>query len=350
MSSYTVSVMEEGQREETLALMAASFDKSLSPIFFLHTPTTLVVTHEGRVVAGLNLDVFAVNKKITMGYLGWLYTDSGHRGKGLAGMLLRAAIPFLQALGCTDMAGCVEGDNPASFKQLAREGFAPLPLGGQVKRFGSGLPRVWAHASRFFDMGYFLWHKSLDGSVQKPHPSGVRALVTTIAANMLLTLPIILGWNIPALLGVPLVQNPTLLPLALLLTITARTAVMLLVAKRDGIYLGWDTAYLTALLAPLLLGLPFPAVGNVYIKGSDWSLQEKTPLLKRMSTRSNTALALLFFLMPNAYTLITLLCDTLLFFYPFSGFNASRAKRGGWRPWLFSLALLLACIIYLLVY
>ncbi len=353
MSGYVVTVMQEEQRGEVEALMAASFEKSLSPIFFLHTPTTLIVTCNDRVVAGLNLDVFVVNRRVKMGYLGWLYTAQDHRGKGLAGLLLEAAIPFLRDMGCTDMAGCVEGDNPASFKQLERALFSRMGLRAQIKRFGSGLPTVYRHASRFFDMGYFLWHRSLDGSKQTPHPEGSKALLAALAANLLLALPIILGWNIPALLGFAFVQDTWLLVAGIVLSLVARTGSQMAVAARakaEVTYLGWDTAYLTALLAPLLLGLPFPVPGNVYIRGSHWSLKEHSGLLSQMALLSNCALALLCVIIPNAYTLLLLLLDTLFSFYPFCGFNASRLRRARRRTRLLSLVLLLACTIFLLLY
>ena len=55
-------------------------------------------------------------------------------------------------------------------------------------------------------------------------------------------------------------------------------------------------------------------------------------------------------LIPTAYTFLLLILDTLLFFYPFCGFNASRVKRGGRRARLLSLLLLLARSIFLLLY
>jgi GNAT superfamily N-acetyltransferase len=353
MSQYAVTVMQEGQRGEVEALMAASFEKNLSSIFFLHTPTTLIVTCNDQVVAGLNLDVFVVNRRVKMGYLGWLYTHSEHRGRGLAGMLLEAAIPFLRDLGCTDIAGCVEGDNPASFKQLERALFSRMSLGEQIKRFTCGLPTVYRHASRFFDMGYFLWHRSLDGWKKKPQLEGIQALVATLAANLILSLPIILGWNVPALLGFTFVQDTRLLVAGIVLSLSVRTASQMVVAARakaEVTYLGWDTAYLTALLAPLLLGLPFPVPGNVYIRGSHWSLKEHGGLLSQMALFSTCTLALLCVVIPNAYTLLLLLLDTLFSFYPFCGFNASRLKRAGRWTRLLSRVLLLACTIFLLLY
>lgn len=353
MSQYTVAVMRPEQAKEVHALMEASFDKSLASIFFLHSDTTLVVMSEGVVVAGLNLDVFRVNESVKMGYIGWLYTHQDHRGRGLAPLLLERAIPFLSSLGCTDVAACVEGDNPASFKQLNRSGFAPLSLTAQLRRFGCGTITVWAHASRFFDMGYFLWHRRLDGFPTRPYRRGLYPLLATIASNVLLTIPLILGWNIPSLLGFRLTTSGPLLPIAVALTLTVRAAAMSIVARLRGVgitYQSWDTAYLTAVGLPLLAGLPFPSAGNVYIAGSDWSITEHSGTLTLMALASNGALALLCLIIPNAYTLILLFLDTLCTFYPFTGFNASRIRRGSAMSRLLSVALLLACLGRVLLY
>lgn len=353
MSEYRTALITIDQIEETTALMQRTFDASLAPIFFLHPDSTIVVTYRGAVVAGLNLDIYRVNTRVTMGYLGWLYTDEAHRGKGLAGLLLCHALSFLAERGCTDVAGCVEGDNPASFKQLERAGFAPLSLGEQAKRFGLGIFTVWKRASRFFDMGYFLWHVRLDGQASKPYPEGTGALGRTALANIALMLPIVLGWNLPALLGMWSIGGRWSLLFAVLATLLVRDGAMCFVARGWRVttrYTGWDTAYTLGIGAALFLGLPFPVPGNRYVTASKWSLSEHTVLLASMASASNLALTLLFVLFPNPYTLATLAVDSIPFFYPFCGFNASRLRRAGWRVWLLNLVLLLACTLTLRVY
>ncbi len=357
MSTYSISVMKKEQEAETRELMQRCFDKSLASIFFLHPDTTLVVIHEDKVVAGLNLDVYQVNKQVKMGYLGWLYTDKEHRGKGLAGKLLSEALIFLRSLGCTDVAGCVEGDNPASFKQLENKGFSRLSLLGQVRRFRFGLFRVWKHASRFFDMGYFFWHLSLDDTRTQSYPENLKAFLLGVVANTLLFIPVLFGWNLVSLLNFSWMQfsHETgsllfALPLVSLLVRTLPSLVFAHIQKIRLVYRQWDTAYFTALLLPLLVGLPFPVPGNLYIQGSNWSLKTHAKDLARMSLISNTSLALLFILLPNPYTLFLLTLDTFFFFYPFCGFNSSRIKREGWNYRLFSYVLTLACYAFLLVY
>jgi len=357
MSTYTISAMKKEQESETKALMQRCFDKSLASIFFLHPDTTLVVLYDGRVVAGLNLDVYKVNKQVKMGYLGWLYTDEKHRGKGLAGKLISESLAFLKGLGCTDVAGCVEGDNPASFKQLQREGFSRLPLVAQIRRFRFGLFKVWKHASRFFDMGYFLWHLRLDGEKEMSYPENLPAWFGGVLANTVLFLPVLFGWNLLSVFHVSwmqLTRENTMLWLAIpFLSLLARTFPALVYAKvrkKSVVYRQWDTAYFTALLLPLLLGLPFPVPGNLYIQGSNWSLKTHAKDLARMSLISNTSLSLLFLLLPNPYTLFLLSLDTFFFFYPFCGFNSARIKRSGWNYKAFSIILTLACYAFLLVY
>ncbi len=357
MSTYTISIMKKEQESETKELMQRCFDKSLASIFFLHPDTTLVVLYEGRVVAGLNLDVYRVNDQVNMGYLGWLYTDEKHRGKGLAGKLISESLPFLKSLGCTDVAACVEGDNPASFKQLENEGFSRLPLVGQIRRFRFGLFRVWKHASRFFDMGYFMWHLHLSDATRQGYPENCKAFVLGAVANTLLFLPVLLGWNLLSLLNLSWMQvshpNKSLLVAIPLLSLLVRTVPSLVFAharKIQLVYRQWDTAYFTALLLPFLAGLPFPVPGNLYIQGSNWSMKTHARSLARMSLVSNTSLALLFILLPNPYTLFLLTLDTFFFFYPFCGFNASRIMREGWNYRTYGIILTLACYAFLLVY
>lgn len=350
MHDYTICPMPPDKEEETRALMARCFDQSLAGIFFLHPESTLVVLHEGKVVAGLNADVFPVKPGVKIGYLGWLYTDENHRGKHLAGLLLQEAIVFLRNLGCTDLCACVEGDNPASFKQLHMAGFRMIRLLGQLKRFGFATAKVWKHASRFFDMGYFLWYLRLDGKQPAEHPKNLTAFILGSLANTFLVLPLAFGWNLPALAGVSVRPQLLWVPFASLLI---RTLAMWMVATLRNVkvvYYQWDTSYLSALLLPFLLGLPFPVPGNMYIEGCNWSPKAECSTLGAMAFVSNLCLALFSIFVPNPYTLMLLVLDTFGFFYPFCGFNASRLKRAGMMVWLSAVVLILACLIVVLIY
>lgn len=387
MSEYSIALIREDQIEETKALMSRCFDAKYASIFYLYPESTLVVTSNTRVVAGINLDVYQVNKKVRMGYIGWLYTDNEARGNGLAGKLLKEAIRFLTEQGCTSLSACVEGDNPASFKQLAKEGFSILGLRQQLKLFKMGTVKVYHHASRFFDMGYFLWHKSLSGQTTKAANTGIQPLILTLLGNTLLFYFCLKGWNLLSLAGLHPIKAtfPSLIPpqqlMAILtpsLLLLARTGAMALIAtiqKKRGenkrkvrgdkpvqgsmeqrvmVYRGWDTAWISALLLTFTVGLPFPVPGNLYIKGSTWNLTREKELLAAMGIASQVGVGLACLLVPKGLALLfgltLLFLDGFFFFYPFCGFNASRIQRMGAKTYGLSVAITLAVVVLLLVY
>ncbi len=406
MSDYAIALIREDQITETQALMSQCFEAKLSSIFYLYPESTLVATYQGRVVAGINLDVYQVNRQVKMGYIGWLYTDDEHRGNNLAGKLLDEAIRFLKGEGCTSLCACVEGDNPASFKQLARRDFSILGLKDQLKLFRLGTAKVYHHASRFFDMGYFLWHKSLTGQNSKEADTAVKALTVTLFGNTLLFLFCLQGWNLLSLLGLHPVKNtfssltpiqqiiPILIPSLFLLGRTGAMALVATLEKKYGkdqhttnnsnekgdnpvqesmdpkikkeaqykegiqqramLYRSWDTAWILAVILTLTIGFPFPVPGNLYIKGHDWNLEREKYKLARMALAAQAFVALLALFvpkgMPRLFGLALLLLDGLFFFYPFCGFNASRIKRMGAKTYGLSLAITLAVVLLLLVY
>ncbi len=370
MSEYTIALVRDDQIEETKTLMGRCFDAKYASIFYLHPESTLVVTSNNRVVAGINLDIYQVNREVRMGYIGWLYTDDEHRGNGLAGRLLDEAINFLKDDGCTSLSACVEGDNPASFKQLALEGFTIIGLWQQLKLFKAGTIKVYHHASRFFDMGYFLWHKSLTDKKIPQVATGAKALVTTLLGNTMLFFCCLKGWNLLNLTGLHPIdrsyasltaEQNMLVFAAPALFLLVRTASMALFAKgtrkrekEEIVYRGWDTAWITALILTFTIGFPFPVPGNVYIKGFDWNLKGKTAFLARMAMRSQVALLLIALFVPKGLALLFGLAlvalDGVFSFYPFSGFNASRIKRMSTKTYALSLVITLAVVVLLLVY
>jgi len=384
MSEYAIALIREEQVAETQDLMSRCFEAKLASIFYLHPETTLVVTYHSKVVAGINLDVYQVNRQIRMGYIGWLYTDKDHRGNALAGRLLQEAVTFLKEMGCTSLSACVEGDNPASFKQLANQGFSILSLWQQLKLFRLGTVKVYHRASRFFDMGYFLWHRSLTEKNIKESEGGMKPLVWTLLGNTLLFFFCLKGWNLLNLTGFhplePAFSSLTAMHLIPLLAVPslfllARTGAMALLAKAEEgkedktvraitktkenkklevIYRSWDTAWILAILLTVTIGLPFPVPGNLYIKGTEWNLQEKKHLLARMAIAGQVAVVLVCLFTPKeipllfGLTLLTL--DGFFFFYPFCGFNASRIKRLRTKTYGLCLAITLAVMLPLLVY
>jgi GNAT superfamily N-acetyltransferase len=361
MQEYSIRPMKEGEKPEILALMKASFEPSLESIFYIHPESTLVAEYEKTLVAGINLDIYTVNRKTKIGYIGWLYTDKDHRKKGLAGRLVEQAVTFLADQGCTDLCACVEGDNPSSFKQLSKRGFSILSLRNQLHLFGFGILKVYSHASRFFDMGYFLWHYPLAPENRKPLRENVMPpFAVTLFINTILWTACLKGWNVLHLLGLGIGTKMESIPLKMLFFpaffLGIRTLAMGLSAKAQKIeteYKGWDTAWITALLTTFLFGFPFPVPGNLYVKGTTWSLRPMQKKLTLMARASNLALAVACLVLAQSvalwYGLSLLTLDTLFFFYPFCGFNAHRLFKGGLATKATSLALLLVVFLFVLV-
>jgi hypothetical protein len=210
-------------------------------------------------------------------------------------------------------------------------------------------------------MGYFLWHYPLAPADRKPlRKSAIPPFVVTLFLNTILWAFCLKGWNILSLLGLKLGPQVDSLPVQLVflpaLFLCIRTMAMEISAKAQRIdteYKGWDTAWITALLTTFLFGFPFPVPGNVYIRGTTWSLPSMQGKLTLMARTSQLALALscLFFAKNVAiwFVLPLLTLDTLFFFYPFCGFNAQRLFKGGLATKASSLALLLVVFLFVLV-
>jgi len=376
--------MRKEELPQVRALMERSFEPYLRPIFFIHPQSTLVaVDGDDTVVAGINLDIYGVrNGAVKIGYIGWLYTDAPCRGAGLGGRLIDAAIAFLGEQGCTDVGACIEGDNPSSFKQLSFRGFSILPLVGQIKRFGFGLLTVWRHASRFFDMGYFFWHKRLDapdrhgqgmkretdGSLRPSQKKQAVAMAGTGLACSLLWILALLRKGVAQNLSPLALIALAAFPLALL---SWRSLAMRLTAKAEGfsaMFLPWDTAWLAGILLPVLTGWPFPVPGNWYVAGTGWRLEKERKHLGVIAVAgvlaslsmtvackflarapidtvwSGTPVRMLAGL-AFQYSATLLVLDLFFFFYPFCGFNGSRVRRLSLPLWAALTVLSIAIII-----
>ncbi len=309
----TIELITPPYLEETKKLMNASFEKRYHSIFFLNEASTLIARIGERVVGGVNLDIFG-----TIGYIGWLYVDSQERGKGIAQALVNEATAFLFSQGCKEITACVEGDNYPSAKQLTSSGFSIMGPLQQLVHFRFKILQLNKRASRFFDMGYFLYVKTDKSNQRKEAATNLPALIGTIILNTIFLLPLLFNISLMKLVSYP---NTVIAVPALVLLV--RTLTMMLVARNRGVYRPWDTAYLWGFLAPLLIGLPFPVPGNVYLKD-----KPSKSTLKRMGLISNLSLVLIIFLLPSwalrIYPITLLIFDTFFTWYPFEGFNAKR--------------------------
>ncbi len=310
-----ISLIKDGETEETRNLMASCFSPSYHSIFFLHKEHTIVAREDGRITGGCNADVFTIPGGKRIGYIGWLYTGDEARGRGIASALRDAMYAHLEKEGCNEILLLIEGDNPSSFK-LFYQDMRIMDLFAQIRTFGIGLFKVWMRMSHFFDFGYFLWHRGQGRDIRHESMYGWACLaVFSILTSMIFALR----------LNAPVMES-----LCLMLALSLGRCIMmkLVLGWRHSILLGWDTSLAYSLLSALAMPFFIPPIAGVYVKGGDWRIAEK---------RSRLALAAVLCIAFETILALTTGCprmtlpllvmDALLPFYPFSGFNASRIKR-----------------------
>ncbi len=323
-----VRPIKDSEIDRAYEIMRGSFPKAYQSIFYLYPESTLVAIENDEIIGGINLDIY--DAAIKVGYIGWLYVDISARGKGVGEKLVDKAIEFLENDAKVDeILLCIEGDNPSSFKNFSKRGFEIMMLNSQLKLFGFSIFKVYKHASRFFDMGYFLWHKSRGAvkqsrSLNKSALASISALIATIFFNTLLYSLTIAKFGFFS-------YKALFIPSLVLLTRAMTLAIVLLIFKAKAIFLFWDTSWLSSLIS-LLLPFYFPSPGGVYIKGDDWTLRDKSRSLgiASLATIALETIMLLAFRSSIAYLMFALplfLLDTIFPFYPFCGFLSSRVRR-----------------------
>jgi len=347
---YTCALMQEDEKPQVLALMETCFPKSYRSIFFIKPPYTLLARSEGKIVGGMNMDVFTLPNKKKIGYLGWLYVDKSFQGQGIASALVEESIAHLKAIGCTDIIACIEGDNSSSLKQFANRGFSVMSIRSQIARFGIGLFKVNNRASRFLDMGYFLWHLEIPERPVKNY-GDQSSFTMTVLFNILLWIPCLTGWNLMHLFFPSLMPDWTsdpfygksslfliMIPMFALTIRTLSMEISARIQQTEVMFMAWDTAWFLGFLMPFVFGIPFPVPGNVYISGYHWHNADMNGVLSRIARTGQLALA--FLCLPLRGSIALRYCYTLLvldcwfFFYPFTGFNASRVKKQGFDSFI----------------
>ena len=333
--------IKEDEIDTAMEIMRKSFPQSYHSIFYLFPESTLVAIENGNVLGGINLDIYDATVKV--GYIGWLYVSEEARGRGIGEKLVDEAIIFLEKeINADEILLCIEGDNPSSFKNFSsRPGFEIMPLNKEIKTFRWKIFKVYRHASRFFDMGYFMWHKSRSDS-NKKHAldrgtwQQLLSFLCTLAFNTLLYLMMILKFRSfsPLLLIIP----STVLSLRII-----SEAVFLALMGTRPLYLSWDTSWISSIIS-ILLPFYFPSPGGVYPRGDQWSLKEKNRALgvSALLTAAAETLFLLLFRGRFEYISFALplfLLDTVFPMYPFCGFLSSRIRRLCGRIYPFVIAL-----------
>ena len=321
--------IKQNEIEKAMEIMRASFPSSYHSIFYLYPDSTLVAVENDTILGGINLDIYEATVRV--GYIGWLYVSEKARGRGIGETLVDEAVRFLENDKKTnEILLCIEGDNPSSFKNFSsRRGFEIMPLYKQIAIFRSKIFRVYRHASRFFDMGYFMWHKSCYSeknfkSLNRSFLSQLIAFLCTVAFNTLFYLFMAIKFHRPTPLMI-------FTPMAVLSARTIAESTAMHIMHTRPMYLSWDTSWISSALS-ILLPFYFPSPGGIYPRGDSWSIKNKREVLGAAALAGVFTEAIMLIIFRGhydylAFALPLFILDTSFPMYPFCGFLASRLKR-----------------------
>ncbi len=356
-SHITIRPMRQEEKSQVRAIMQRAFSLPVS-LFFSWAGHVLVAEQEGRLLGGIVLRTFPLPGGGKGGEVAWVFTDLDARGLGAGHALVEGGLNYLDAEGCDEIFACVEGNNSSSFKLFATRGFSILSPGEQFRRYGLRTFLVWVRTTHFSDVGHFLWARPPEQGEDSPGLQWWGGLLV----NALLAL---LAWwrrhSFDPLGGGPgglgsSAAAAGALAAALVLLFGVRHLAMLGTGALQGLrlrYRAWESTLPTTLIIGLVFGAFFPAPGGLYPEGDDWRYGDLLPRLGPMGLAGSLAVLLLAWgawvlqrfaslALPVQGWLATLLfvavplslCDTVLAFFPFTGFNGRRLWDWSRPLWL----------------
>lgn len=371
-----VRPMTAADRTETRAVARRSFGH-FAMLFFDFGKQTFVVEDQGQVVGGIALGVFDAGRhrgqtRFRCGVIKWIFTLPEAQGRGVAGLLLGAALDWFRDQRCTDYLACVEGHNTASSNRFCDVGFRPFGLRAQLKRYGASLARVWLGAFHLLDVGHFLWvhHAEAPGDEANDRAGharaessdgyhgdaelqttggGAAAWLTTAVLNAVMLSLMVLRTRGADALGF---QRVSAILAGVTLVVAVRTAAMLLTARTVGLpvrFRSWETGLTLSAAIALVFGRLFPVPGSVYPRRLRWRYRDLLPQLGPIAAvGAGETLSLAWILWAVGYFVApagwigaalataglfaraTLVFDLLLPFFPFNCFNGRRVLD--WKP------------------
>lgn len=339
-------------RPEEKPAVRAMFRRSfpfLLRLFFSWTPHTLVAVRAGAPVAAIVLKTYPLPRAGTGGLVAWIFTAPGARGTGAGQLLTDAGLKLLADLGCDEVTACVAGYNPSSSKLFATRGFAVLPPGEQLRRYGRRLLPTWWHLVHMADVGQFLWARP--GPVRPDRP-GLQWWGTWVATSLIALLA---GWRAVGFGAVEALAFVAV-PSILLIFFGARWLAMSQVAASHGLelrYRAWESGFSVSVVVALVFGGLFPCPGSLYPASDRWSYRALLPRLgpvalagvlptlvltaaawslPRFADLSPTAGAWLGHALGVGTALIVF--DIVLIFWPFVSFNGRRIWDWNRTAWV----------------
>ncbi len=324
----------------------------LPSLLFDAGKASFVYELDGKIVGGITLSSFSIDRQRVGGVVKWLFVLPEARGRGAASALVDRALAWFAEEDCQDLFTCVEGHNTSSSNRFARAGFRILSFCEQVRLYGIRLPRVWYRTFHLADVGHFLWARrhddaqdavndapTLEALSRAPRLPAAAVAGTTVT---LILLGLLMVWRQGQALTVSNLWHPAVVVVGLL---GLRLGAMALAARRLGLpvlYRSWETGLLLSAFIALTSGGVFIAPGSLYPARRVWSYREWLPKLGPVALAGALALllagwglqAMRWWVIPEEsrtildlalfYVRAFVLFDVLLVFFPFVAFNGRR--------------------------
>jgi len=344
----SVRLIRSEEKGRVRGIMRRAFSLPVA-LFFSLSDHVLVAEQERRLLGAVVLEMFPLPDGRKAGEIAWIFTDPEARGLGAGQALVEGGLDYLEATGCDEVFAVVEGNDSSSFKLFATRGFSILSPGEQFRRYSLRTFLVWVRALHFSAIGHFLWARPPEESADRPALQWwVGLLLNVLLAGLAL-------WRrdrFPRVGPLATGSQPGGLPqlgavtAGVLLLLDLRHGAMVGAAALKGVrvrFRAWESTFPTTLIVGLLFGVFFPAPGGLYPEGDDWRYEDLLPKLGPMGLAGSLTVLLLTWaawtarvvggLPPavegwiDAFLLVAVplaLLDTVLAFFPFTGFNGRR--------------------------
>ncbi|MSP13557.1 MAG: GNAT family N-acetyltransferase [Chloroflexi bacterium] len=349
--------MRSEEKIEVQTMMREAFSP-IQQVFFTWTPDVLIAESAGNLVGAILLKLYPLPGKRQGGAVSTVFTRPDARGTGVGRSLVAAALDFFEAHHCDEITACLEGYDSNCSKLFSSQGFSILSPGDQFTRYGWGVFLIWARIFHVIDFGHFIWARpgtaqsgaTLPGTTLLDRLS--RPWWGTVLANTLIVLLAMWGSR-----DYRIFPPVSLLAMPVLVTafLGLRWLAMSGAAEVQGLevqFRPWESGFPLSILVALVIHDFLPVPGNLYPALQEWKYRDLLPKLNWMALAGIIPVMILTWVMWGLLQIGNLplevarwviftfyigrrlaFFDTILIFYPFTGFNGRRVWDWDRRVW-----------------
>ena len=347
MNNITIREMHSSEKKTVRNIAYKAFPFFMRLLFFFEKHALLAV-HNGAIVGAVLLKIFPLPAKERGGLISFIFTDPDAQGLGVGQKLTEAGISYLEDQGCVDVFAIVEGYNTSSSRLFSTRGFAQLSVFQQFGLYGIFTLPLWFHTSHLFAVGHFMWVRTDKKTGGNPSWQVLWTMLIHIISMQIVLMRTSSQWIFDPL-------SILAYSLTIILLLALRTGTMYIVAraaKTEVEYRMWESGLFLNLVINFTLGGFFHAPGSLYPKDPDWRYKETKVLLGKMALASSLCLIAFSWLLKiflsfevfpiyedyidTAYmlTLIMLIIDILLPFFPVGCYNGQKLWNWNKAIWL----------------